>query len=270
MKLLVTQSKTSTRIWNYYDGFIKPCYLASFTSHDLVQNNNQIYSFELPTELELLIIKHLLMIYLETRNFEQAFDLCTINKFICRMIYYQIYGVDKYIDLTTMIRRLARTFYLCESIYDEYLAIPNLSAVPKVAIVLTRIPSRQNRACIAPWDFDLNEMSLEEIDMENEIVDLHAFAGLTHGDTVWINGKEVNGIIEANVFEHPVISFILQDYTEALIPTENKFTANRSFWFFSRLLRWCFGKQTGVYYMAKEKEQHRNPFIHRSDTLVSL
>lgn len=209
------------------------------------------------------------MIYLQTQNLEAAFDLCTLNSEICKLIYYQVFGSTNPPPVLVMVHRLARSFYLVESIYDEYLTVPNLGTYTKVGLVLTRLPNKMRTRAYGPWDFDL-DIVLEELVLNNLDPHVHSFSGATHAETTWIQGTELNGVIEVDILEQPVINFILQDYTEALIPKEKSFTDNMYFRYFSRLLRVTFGKQTGIYFMVKPGLQERNPFINRSDTLLSL
>lgn len=243
--------------------------MVTYPGHDLLQNTTQISPTTLPVELVLLIVKRLLMIYLQTQNLESAFELCTLNSEICKVIYYQVFGIQKTPNIREMIHRLAKTFYLVESIYDEFLTVPNLGTYSKVGLVLTRLPNKIRTRNNGPWDYDL-DILLEELVLDNLSPHVHAFSGPTHADTCWVQGTELNGVIDVTVMEQPVINFILQDYTDALIPHERTWGQNKFFCYFSRLLRVTFGKQTGVYYMVKPGPHARNPFITRSETLMSL
>lgn len=271
MKLLVAQTKEKNScFWKFENNLVEPLPLKRFDNHDLLQNTRVIKPGFLPYEIVDLVMKYLFKTYIETQNFEQAFELTMLNRDFARTIYFKIFGTRRTTNLEQMLYRLAKTFYLIEQIYDEYITLENSGSICKVGIKLTRNPWKMNARLYGPWDFSMNDFELEELDAEDLYPNVMHFKGETHGETVWIHGTEMNGVIDVAMFQNPVLNFILADYTDALIPCESVFAENLYFKSFSRLLKVCFGHQTGVYFMVKESIDRRNPFIHRSSTLMGL
>lgn len=270
MKLLISQTKENHACyWHFENNRVSPLDLQQFQTHDLFQDEHQIKPVSLPFELVMLITKNLFKMYIDTYNFAEACNLCFVNKEFAKVIYMNIYGPGK-IKHVDIMKRLSRTFRLLELIYDEYLTVPNLGAFTKVGFVMTRNGTKVGNRHYHPWDFFLDETSLEEIILPDLVPSFMEFHGANHSDTSWVHGTELNGVIDATAIENPVICFILQDYNDTLIPKESTIEENDSFVKFAKLLRVCFGYRTAAYFMVKNDNERRNPFLHRSSTIMSL
>lgn len=264
MKLLVARCSEQI-IYQVDQDKITPLGLEDFTTHTLLQPGPRFYT-HLPPELLILILKYTFRIRVRTRNFGFAYQISTVSKTMCDLLYNNIYMRDKSTTVEKL-DRLSRTFRLIEEIYDDYLSSPNLDRVDRVAINLTRLPSMYRRKNMFPWSFR-TEIECTELNTIGALNDIHCFPGEFHGDTVWIHGDEENGIYNAVVVHHPVLVFVLSDYTGSLIPTKKDLNI---YWSkFMRLLKACFGDNTGIYMMVMEDSERYNPFVTETDLFLQF
>ena len=263
MKLLISRC-SEPAVFRYENKQLSRLLLEDFTTHTLLPDNNPDLYYNLPTELVILVLKHLLQIRIQTRNFDQAFQVFTVNRLICDILYSKIYGRDNSTPKQKLFR-LGRTFELIQALYDDYLTTPNLDGIDRVAINLTRIPIKYRSKTIFPWDFR-SDIRLEEMVHYGSLEAVHCFTGDFHGQTVWIHGEENNGMYDTSIIHHPVFVFILSDYTSSLIPTRRDLNV---YWTrFICLLKACFGSKSGIYMMVMENEQRFNPFVETNDLFL--
>jgi hypothetical protein len=270
MKLLVTrdQREEESFFFKLQNNRIERLIFPHYGSHDLIADLEQSLILNvLPIEIVMMILKRLFIKYLRSFNFDLVMNLAMCNKVICSMIYFQCFGIQEKVSVLEKMRRLSKTFNLLEEIHDQYVTTPNMGHYSRVALMLTRFGSLNRQRKYHPWDFesDFDLLDMEEIDNGTLV-----FPGRFYGDTVLVHGVEMNGIIDYQEIEHPVFVFGLRDYTDALIPNEKSFFESVSFRYFSRLIKACYGEQTGIYFMVKPHNQFGNPFITASDTLVSF
>jgi hypothetical protein len=267
MRVLVTNNSFgSPIIWEYDSGIVERIDLIDFNTHTLFPDNS--FQITLPLDLFETIIDYMMTSLLETRNFDLAFQLCTINKRSCFWFYTQIYG-QKDLSTLVMLYRLSRSFRLADSLYDEYLCCPNPTASGLNAVALYRNGSLRYNPRFDPWDF-IREIEVQRlnIDPEETFTDIHTFAGQFHGDSVWVHGTEDDGIYTTDTIHHPVLVLICCDYSYALIPTRQ--SINQNWRQFIKFLRRAFGQRTGVYIMVKHQNDEQNPFIETTDLLVQV
>jgi hypothetical protein len=268
MKVLVTNNYFgSPLVWEYDQGSVERLDLVDFNTHTLLPDTTKLDG-HLPYELAEPIICYLLNYRLATRNFREAFQLCTINRFFCKSIYKQIYG-DSNITIYEMLRRIFKSFQFAETLYDDFLCEPNPGSEGFAAVSAYREGSLRSYPRFEPWDFrsDIDIQKLD-VDLDDTFADLHTFPGQFHGDTVWIRGREDEGLYSVTSLHHPVIVLILCDYTYALIPTRKSINVN---WYrFIAFLRRAFGARTGVCIMVKSQRDAGNPFIETTDMFLQI
>jgi hypothetical protein len=268
MKVIVSNNYYgSPLVWEYEEGFVERIPLHDFNTHTLLQDGVPIFG-HLPLDLFEIIIKYTMQIRLKTRNFNSAFQLCTVSRRACFIFYNEIYE-NRSIPTRVMLYRLGQTFHLAESFYEEYLAAPNSSNSGLNALAITRLGSLRYNPAFDPWDFipvvDIQKITVED---EETLEGIHLFPGQFHGDTVWIHGEEDDGVYEVKVLHHPVFLLILCDYTYALIPTRQ--TINTNWLRFVQFLRRAFGPNSGFYIMVKHQLDVENPFIETTEQFIRL
>ena len=269
MKLLITSNSEQEPIfWKYDNEKLVKILFKNFDDHDmLLRTRCDVDLPTLPLEIINQIIKEVVLIRLQTINLDQVFELCVVSKNTCKVVYEQIYGLTE-IKHTEMIRRIGVTLEIVEYIYDYFITRENPDELNKVAIRLFKMV--HNSAVLFPWDFH-PQGRLESIDTDGtEIPDIISITGACYGDTVWIHGTNDDGMIEYDMIEQPVITLILSQINDQLIPREISLIRNNAFIKFSQLLRTVFGgNKTGVYYMVRVPS-NENPFITFSDTLIQI
>jgi|LauGreDrversion4_2_1035121.scaffolds.fasta_scaffold01060_4 hypothetical protein len=256
-------------VWEYDQGSVERVDLEDFNNHCLLLDGPQICPTALPYELYELILFYVFEIRSYTRNFDQVFQLCMVDRRSCFLIYNKIYN-NQQVSTRQMIHQLSKTFQMAESIYDLYLCAPNLSQSAMNAVVFYREGSLLENDRFHPWDFRPADLEIKrlELDLENDLHQIYGFPGHFYGDTIWIQGGEEDGIYTVNKLQHPVVVLILCDYTYALIPTRRSISYN---WrCFSSYLRLSFGERAGFYVMVKHQIDTDNPFIHTTDLFVQI
>jgi hypothetical protein len=269
MKVLVSNDYFgSPLVWEYDEGLVERLDLEDFNNHTLLNEGDPIEG-TLPYDLYELILYYLFDIRVKTRNFNQVFELATINKRSCFLIYNKIYN-KRNVPYRGMIYRLGKTFQMAESIYDIYLCAPNTTNTALNAVVCYRRGSLRNNFSFNPWDFQSEYMEIKKLDLDfnDSLHQIYTFPGHFHGDSVWIHGSEEDGIYTVAALQHPAIVLILCDYTYSLIPTRQTICEN---WHrFIRFLRLAFGPRSGFYVMVKHQIDIENPFIETTDLFVQI
>lgn len=264
MKLLVARCSEQI-LYKVNDNKITQLELEDFTTHTILPQGPEIKA-HLPSELLIMILKYVFRIRVKTRNFGLAFQISTVSKSMCDLLYNNIYMRDKSTTLEKL-ERLGRTFNLIEEIYSDYLSSPNYDRTDRVALHLTRNPTMYRRKNMYPWCFK-SEIECAELTTLGALNDIHCFPGEFHGDTIWVHGDENDGIYDADVIHHPVLVFVLSDYTGSLIPTRKDLNI---YWAkFLRLLKVCFGSSTGIYMMVMEDSERYNPFVETTDLFLQF
>jgi hypothetical protein len=270
MEFLVTGDAFKT-FWKYKDGTVRRHNFPKYEYIELATRSTTDYSFDLPLELRIVIMKRMFTSLLISRNFELAFDLCCVSKDFAMIVYRQIYGRDS-IDAMEGLRRLVRTFYLIESIDDEYLSKENLEDFTRVGLKLTsRYPSLANRIRpLVPWDhvFQMIELVDGIVDDSGDLT-THT-TGEYYGDIVWSFGNHEEGIFKVSTLMHPIICIMLVDHTGNLTSTEKKFRRCAHFHGFVKLLRYIYGNQAGIYFMVKDNNNMDNPFITHTELFITV
>lgn len=268
MNLLVTNNCYGSPIlWKYDHGLVDRIHVIDFNTHQLCMDND-LQLGQLPLDLYEIIIKYVMESLLSTRNFDQAYQILTINRRTLFMFYYEIYG-HKDVSTLDMLYQISRTFQLADAFYEEYLAMPNASGSGLNAITLTRMCSKKYQKRYDPWDFLPNPEIQRVIVAEEETLEsTHMFPGQFHGETVWVRGTEDDGIYTVENVQHPVFIIILSDFTYALIPTRRSINLNWAK--FCRFLRRGFGESTGFYFMVKHNFDAESPFIETTELFLEL
>ena len=269
MNILVSQTDYA-HLWKYDNGQVTKLTLRNFHTHILSPTGTPLVDATiLPPELKTKIIFINFMMMLKDYNFQEAADLL-VDRLTVKTIYMELFRPGKAIvSINGMIVRIYRTLHLLESIYDDYLTVPNYGRIEHVALRFTHrgLLGAARNTVLNPWDFRCN-IRLEEFDTD---VESKVFLGGPDlGDSILIGGACDNGVIMAKTIHHPVITIILCDKTDVLLPIESNFWRNKNFICFSRLLRKVFGPHSGVFYMCRRNGDHDNVFITSSDMIVSL
>lgn len=264
MKVLVTNKYDGAPVlWEYDEGIVERIDLVDFNTHTLLPDDTPSCFY--PIDLAEKIIMYVYNRRVETRNFDQAMQIAFISRFFAKKIYNDIYK-NKGTSVLFMLKRLGLTFRFAESIYDS-LCVPT-STNGFIGIGSTRLGSLSHRRRFDPWDFFPRVHTDELFTLEEDNPDLFIFPGEFYGDTVWIRGRDLDGIYDVDYLQHPVIVLILRDYTDSLIPTPQ--TINPTWRSFANLLRKAFGPHTGVNIMVKENHDVDNPFINITTMFVQL
>lgn len=270
MKVLVSNDYFGTPlVWEYDEGLVERVELEDFNNHILLPDLEPPCDGTLPIDLYELVLYYVFESRVRTRNFDQVFELCQINRRSCFLIYNKIYNNHK-ISYKAMIHRLSKTFHMAESIYDNYLCAPNVTGTALNAVVCYREGSLRHNYNFNPWDFRANDLEIKklELDLDDSLQQIYTFPGHFYGDSVWIHGTEEDGIYTVESLQHPAIVLILCDYTYSLIPTRSTICYN---WHrFVRFLRKAFGQRAGFYVMVKHQIDIENPFIETTDIFVQI
>jgi len=267
MKMLVSNNYYGCPLlWEYDHGVVERIDLIDFNTHEMIMTSD--LDLSIPLDLMIPILDHTMNLYLETRNFGQALQLCFVNRYVLKHFYKQIYK-HTHQNYATMVQRIGLTFRLGEEIYENYLATPNVNQSPYNACTFYRNPSNRFRVHYQPWEFkpDLDIQTLN-IDPDNSFLNVFAFHGQFNGDTVFLNGTEDDGIYDVTHYYHPVIILILADYTYSLIPAKD--TINENWKNFATFLRKAFGQRCGIYMMIKHQIDIENPFIETTDVFARI
>ena len=270
MKVLVTNDYFgSPLVWEYEEGIIERLELEDFNNHRLLPDDGEPVEGVLPLDLYEIILYYLFDIRVKTRNFDQVYQLCMINKRSCFLIYNKIFD-SKTVPTRVMMHRLSKTFHMADSIYEQYLCAPNTTGSALNAVVCYREGSLRHNYNFNPWDFRPFDIEIKklQLDFSDSLHQIYTFPGHFHGDSVWIHGSEDDGIYTVEALQHPAIVLILCDYTYSLIPTRR--TICRHWHRFVRFLRMAFGHRSGFYVMVKHQLDIENPFIETTDIFVRI
>ena len=201
-------------------------------------------------------------------NFQDAAELL-VDQFTTRTIYLKLFPGKSLVTVADMISRIYRTLHMFETIYDDYLTIPNYGRIEHVALRFTHHGDlyTARSSLLQPWDFRC-EIRLEEF--ETDVGSKVFLGGPDLGDSILIGGSSNNGVIRATTIFHPVLTILLGDKADVLLPNESTFWRNKNFIAFSKLLRKVFGPNTGVFYMCRRSDDHDNVFVTSSDLIIRL
>jgi hypothetical protein len=269
MNVLVTNNYAGSPVlWEYNQGKVERIDLIDFNIHEMLFDNHPTQVANFPVEIYEVILDYVMQSILESRNLTAAFKLCCIDKRTLKHFYDQIYN-HRYTQVYYMIQRLSRTFNLADRIYEDYLCDPNPGNGGFMAVVAYRQGSLRYNMQYNPWDF-MSQIEVQklEVDIEQDLLSVHAFPGHFYGDTVWIHGEDNEGIYDTKTIHHPVIVMILCDYSYSLIPSKQ--TVSHNWLGFTKFLRRTFGDRMGFYMMVKSRIDEENPFIETTDQFVQL
>lgn len=274
MKLLATLDQDRKRVlYNYDNNQLALITLDTFENHDLLVHSLPLEQVNLPTlarELIFGVVQYLLLARLSTRNLDLVFELALISKPITFFLYTEIFGFDDVPQsYPEMINRLGKTLRLLERVHDDFVTEFNDSKIPKIGMSFRRLPSHYQPSIIIPqiypWQFD-QEPDLFVLD---NIRGISSLIGPFNGNTIWIMGKNRNGIYNCEEFQYPVFVFCLTEFTGALLPIDGLFENNEPFRAVAAMLRIMYGENAGVYFMVR-KFENRYDFITNSNTLMQL
>lgn len=268
MNILVSQTDYA-HLWKYDDGQVTKLVMRNFRTHHLAPSNTpKVDASMLPAELTTKIILLNFMMMLKEYNFQEASELL-VDQLTVRTIYLNLFPGRNLITVSEMIGRIYRTLHMLETIYDDYLTVPNYGRVEHVALRFTHRGDlgMARNSMLNPWDFRC-DIRLEEFDTD---VESKVFLGGPDlGDSILIGGSSSNGVIRAQTIFHPVLTILLGDKADILLPTESNFWRNKNFISFSKLLRKVFGPNAGVFYMCRRNGDHENVFVTSSDMIIRL
>lgn len=267
MKLLFS-SIPEPRVWEYDNGSVTPLYFETFDDDYLCTDDNIEYDLRFPLEIQLEIFKHLLDIYIRSRNFELVLDLIQVSKPVCNHIYTCIFKKSQ-ASLISKAKRLIQTFNICQRIHDYY--ITSKRVYPFSAISLVR-ESINLKDPLHIWDFHFGYsikqqpgiITDEEADAEQVVI------GPNHGDTLWIRGEWDDVFFNCQELNIPIINIILSDYFKVLIPSESSIKNCSSVVRFAALLRKAYGARVSINFMVREDSDADNPFTTTSDLFYSF
>ena len=269
MNVLVTNNYAGSPIlWEYVDGKVERIDLIDFNTHQMLLDDHPTQVANFPVEIYEHILEYVMQSRLESRNIAAALHLCFIDRRTLKHFYNQIYN-QRYNQTYYIIQRLSKTFKLAASIYEDYLCDPNPGNGGFMAVVAYRQGSLQYSPQYNPWDM-MGEIEVQklDVDIEQDLLSVHAFPGHFYGDTVWIHGEDNDGIYDTKLIHHPVLVMILCDYTYSLIPCKQNIC--QSWLAFTKFLRRTFGDRMGFYMMVKSRIDVENPFIETTDQFVQL
>ena len=267
MKMLVSNNFYGSPIlWEYDEGLVERIDLIDFNTHQMVMDSS--FEMKLPRDLMLPILEHTMNLYLESRNFGQALQLCFVCRQVAKHFYKQIYQATHQ-DCLVMLFRLGKTYRFAEELYEGYLATPNINNSAFNACTFYRQPTSRFRTNYNPWEFR-SELDIQtlNIDPDNSFRNVFSFPGQFNGDTIFINGTEDDGIYDVSSYHHPVIVLILADYAYSLIPARGN--VNDNWHCFARFVRRAFGENCGIYMMVKHQIDLDNPFIETTDIFAQI
>ena len=268
MQVLISHTDYA-HLWRYINGSVIKLTLRNFRTHNLTPTDTPpVDASVLPVELKSKIIVMNFMNLIKDYNFEDACDML-VDHFNVTTIYKRLYPGKNILNCGEMITRIYRTLHLMETFHDDYLTCPNYQRMENVAIRLTHLGALGDARTgpLNPWDFR-TDIRLEEYatDLESKIY----HTGPDLGDSVLIGGEFEHGVIHCKAIYHPMITIILSDKADVLLPTESTFWRNKNFICFSRLLRRAFGPNAGIFYMVRRDTDYDNVFVTSSDVIVAL
>jgi hypothetical protein len=75
-------------------------------------------------------------------------------------------------------------------------------------------------------------------------------------DIAWIAGLSHQGLVISDFVRVPVVHLILKDVDDTVIPTATSMMDNVLFHQFARLIKYCFGRHTGVFASVLDTSSH--------------
>jgi hypothetical protein len=265
MKSYLITTTPTDKLWEYPE--ITAKLFEDYASQDLAIPSLKSSAFYLPNEINLMIIASLFETYLQTRNFDLAFQLLKLNKFYTRTLYFLIFGfcIDDTLDL---ILRVGNVMGFLTTLHDEYVTEWNHDRHERVvvnAIVKGSFagPDRHTEV----WNLDPDIAIVDfTFDTPHHIFQI----GPYFGDVVWTRGEfKSNGLFDCRRLHRPVFIFNFVDLTECMIFTEDAPLPN-SFTQFSKLLTRIYGPDTHCLRMMKYRKDKHNPFIVQTDLITKF
>ena len=266
MKLLISHLPRTT-IWEYKDGSAKVIDFETFDEEELCPATDLRVSMKLPCEIQLMVVKHLLDLYLVTRNFDLCIDLLFVSRSVALYMYRSIFGLSNQ-PLSVKIGRLVKVFTICQNIHDLY-----ITERPRHLYSCVGLGRSVSSKPLAIWDF-YEDCSVKEVmgliyDSEPEIQQINL--GSTYGSNVWLSGEWGERFFDCTYIQTPIISIILYDSHATLLASVSNIRNNRSINCFAKLLRKIYGPLTAVNFMIRDNEYDlENPFITASTTFFSF
>lgn len=282
MKIFTTLDSRKRRVIYQYDE--EGLFLLSvedFTNHVLLQRTDCDHVFNFPLEIYQEIMKEVFCLRLSTRNLDLLYELALINQFTARFIYNQFYGLEnetpEEITIVEMLKRIRYTCDLLVNLHDDYI-IEERQYSNRVGIRLhphhafTTLSGDQQpfipyTGSIDPWNFCSN-FQLVGIERANTRNTFSAIYGEHYGDTIYVDGKNRQGMYCCTRYEQPVFVFLLVDAVRVwprsvtaeqmyvLIPTSETIQQTHTLGCLADMLKIMYGPQTGVYFMVKDDENH--------------
>lgn len=267
MKLLFS-SIPQPRVWEYHNGVISPVDFETFDDDYLCTCDDIDYDLKFPLEIQLEIFKHLLDLYIRTRNFELVLDLIQVSKPVCDLIYKTVFKKSSR-SLIEKAKRLIQTFNICQRIHDYYITSKRLFPFSAISLVRESINLKDP---LQIWDFHFGYSIKQQpgIITDEESEAEQVIVGPNHGDTLWIRGEWEDSFFNCEELNIPIINIILSDYFKVLIPTESSIKNCSSIIRFSALLRKAYGPRVSINFMVRNDYDVDNVFVTSSDLFYSF
>lgn len=288
MKIFETRDSRNRRVIYQYkeDGlFVLP--LEDFNHHDILVRDECSFVFKFPLEIYSEIIKEVFCTRLATRNLDLLMELATINQFTAKLVYDQLYGCEgetpAQITIVEMLKRINQTLEILANLHDDYV-IAERHTKRKVGIRLHHASHLENNPLISheqffdnpqnwlttttinPWNFCSN-FEVLQIERAHTVNEISAIHGEYFGETLYVHGRNRNGMYQCSTYEHPVFVFLLVEQEHLLIPIKETFELTNTFGCFNDMLKIMYGPQTGVYFMIKNDI---NDITSHNDRFVQL
>ena len=262
MQLLITSSNPTT-FWQLQGSTASQLKLTDLGYYCLGSLGPDIEN-TLPEDLAEPILVRLFLVYLRKRDFAQALELATVNKYFMKRIYKIIFQKED-LPVKEMYKRLARTFLFCDAV-DEYL-VSERSISTNYCLRINR-PGTTYRP-VLPWQFGkyaVKEPMQSGFFRGPEPLKTYNVGPLV-GDIVWINGETHRGITKAKEFYHPVINIVLCDGADTLLTSAEDLESCRYMKWATKLLYFIYGPSAIINYMVKEDD---NPFVVSTESFISM
>lgn len=214
---------------------------SGFEEHDLAQCDIDLKIRGLSFDLKIQVLFELVKEYLKTCNFGEAYRLMGSCKTLTNVVFYWIFGKNKYQPVERLIY-MKRVFFATQVVYDDYMTDYTFRASQNCVPTITVVSDLPDGKHLMPWDMD--QFELLSLRVNHEAIGEMITTGPYLGDRgLLMHCYEKDGEVYARDLAFPFCFFLFLEPTNYL-RYKNLFLDETSMYYFTRwtmLLQFCFG-----------------------------